>query len=124
MEGGLRPRRRYTVGDALDGWLAVGVDGLSARTVSLYRDTIARAPREELGTVRLTDLTAGDVQGAAGVCPPGGPRARAVAAAAGDDRAGFSPLRTEAGHRIIPIRREPSLLARYDLVARYDAAGA
>jgi hypothetical protein len=34
------------------------------------------------------------------------------------------PLRTEAGHRIIPICREPSLLVRYDLVARYDAAGA
>jgi len=62
VEGGLRPRRRYTVGDALDDWLAVGLDGLSARTVSLYRDTIARALREELGTVKLTDLTAGDVQ--------------------------------------------------------------
>ena len=62
VEGGLRPRRRYTVADALDDWLAVGLDGLSARTVSLYRDTIAKALREELGTVRLTDLTAGDVQ--------------------------------------------------------------
>ena len=64
VESGLRPRRRYTVGDALDDWLAVGLDGLSARTVTLYRDTIAKALREELGTVRLTDLTAGDVQGA------------------------------------------------------------
>jgi integrase len=64
VEGGLRPRRRYTVGDALDDWLAVGVDGLSARTVSLYRDTIAKALREELGTVRLTELTAADAQGA------------------------------------------------------------
>ena len=62
VESGLRPRRRYTVGDALDDWLAVGVDGLSARTVILYRDTIGKALREELGTVRLTDLTAGDVQ--------------------------------------------------------------
>ena len=62
VEGGLRPRRRYTVEDALEDWLAVGVDGLSARTVSLYRDTIAKALGEELGTVRLTDLTAGDVQ--------------------------------------------------------------
>jgi hypothetical protein len=50
------------VGDALDDWLAVGVDGLSARTVTLYRDTIGKALREELGAVRLTDLTAGDVQ--------------------------------------------------------------
>ena len=64
VESGLRPRRRYTVGDALDDWLAVGVDGLSARTVTLYRDTIGKALREELGTVRLTELTAGDVQGA------------------------------------------------------------
>jgi integrase len=62
VESGLRPRRRYTAGDALDDWLAVGVDGLSARTVTLYRDTIAKALREELGTVRLAELTAGDVQ--------------------------------------------------------------
>jgi len=33
VESGLRPRRRYKVGDALDDWLAVGMDGLSARTV-------------------------------------------------------------------------------------------
>ena len=64
MESGLRPKRRYNVSDALDDWLAVGVDGLSARTVALYRDTIGKALREELGTVKLTDLTAGDVQGA------------------------------------------------------------
>jgi integrase len=43
VESGLRPRRRYTVGDALDDWLAVGVNGLSARTVTLYRDTIGKA---------------------------------------------------------------------------------
>jgi hypothetical protein len=60
-------RRRYTVGDAPDDWLAVGLDGLSARTVTLYQDTIAKALREELGSVRLTELTAGDVQGALGV---------------------------------------------------------
>jgi len=64
VESGVRPRRRYTVGGALDDWLAVGMDGLSARTVTLYRDTIGKALREELGKVRLTDLTAGDVQGA------------------------------------------------------------
>ena len=62
VEGGLRPRRRYTVEDALEDWLAVGLDGLSARTVTLYRGTIAKALREELGSVRLTDLTAADVQ--------------------------------------------------------------
>ena len=37
VEGGLRPRRRYTMGDALEDWLAVGLDGPSARTVALYR---------------------------------------------------------------------------------------
>src|SRR6266550_4191361 len=62
VEGGLRPRRRYTVEDALEDWLAVGLDGLSARTVTLYRGTIAKALRTELGSVRLTDLTAADVQ--------------------------------------------------------------
>ena len=62
VESGLRPKRRYTVADALDDWLTVGLDGLSARTVTLYRDTIAKALREELGTVRLNDLTAADVQ--------------------------------------------------------------
>jgi hypothetical protein len=35
VEGGLRPRRHYTVEDALEDWLAVGLDGLSARTVTL-----------------------------------------------------------------------------------------
>jgi hypothetical protein len=61
VESGLRPRRRYIVNDALDEWLAHGLDGLSARTVTLYRGTIAKALSEELGTVRLTDLTTGDV---------------------------------------------------------------
>ena len=64
MEGGLRPRRQYTVGDALEDWLAHGLDGVSARTVTLYRGTIAKALREELGSVRLTELTAVDVQAA------------------------------------------------------------
>jgi integrase len=38
------------------------LDGLSASTVTLYRRTIAKALREALGTIRLTDLTAGRVQ--------------------------------------------------------------
>jgi integrase len=61
-EAGLRPKRGYTVNDALDDWLAQGLDGLAASTVTLYRRTIAKALREELGTIRLTDLTAGRVQ--------------------------------------------------------------
>jgi integrase len=64
VDSGLRPRRRYTVDDALDDWLAHGLDGVSARTVTLYRGTIAPVLRQQLGTVRLTDLTASDVQAA------------------------------------------------------------
>jgi integrase len=62
VENGLRPRRHYTVNDALDDWLANGLDGLAPSTVTLYRRTIAQALREELGTVKLTSLTAGAVQ--------------------------------------------------------------
>ena len=62
VENGLRPRRHYTVNDALDDWLANGLDGLAASTVTLYRRTIAEALREELGTVKLTSLNAGAVQ--------------------------------------------------------------
>jgi hypothetical protein len=64
VESGLRPRRRYTVNDSLEDWLDRGLDGVSARTVTLYRGTIAKALTEGLGAVRLTDLTAGDVQAA------------------------------------------------------------
>jgi hypothetical protein len=46
------------VGDALEDWLAHGLDGLSERTVTLYRGTSAKALNEELGSVRLTELTA------------------------------------------------------------------
>jgi hypothetical protein len=65
----VRPRR-YTVGDVLEDSLAHGVDGLSARTVTLYRGTIVKALNEELGTVRLTELTAGHVQGALAAMAP------------------------------------------------------
>jgi len=61
-ERGVRPRRHYTVNDALDDWLATGLDGLAPSTVTVYRNTIAKALREELGTVELTKLTAGAVQ--------------------------------------------------------------
>src|SRR5215467_14400852 len=61
-ERGVRPRRHYTVNDALDDWLETGLDGLAPSTVTVYRNTIAKALREELGTVELTKLTAGAVQ--------------------------------------------------------------
>jgi hypothetical protein len=41
VENGLRLRRSYTVNEALDDWFAHGLDGVSERTVGLYRDTIA-----------------------------------------------------------------------------------
>jgi integrase len=62
VEHGVRPRRHYTVNDALDDWLETGLDGLAPSTVTVYRNTIARALREELGTVELTKLTAGAVE--------------------------------------------------------------
>jgi hypothetical protein len=62
VDSGVRPRRHYTVSDALDDWLATGLDGLAPSTVTLYRNTIAKALREELGSVKLTSLTAGVVQ--------------------------------------------------------------
>jgi hypothetical protein len=45
VESGLRPRRRYTVGDALEDWLAHGVDGLSARTLQIAHNVLVRAIR-------------------------------------------------------------------------------
>jgi integrase len=64
VETGLRLSRSYTVNDALDDWLAHCLDDVSARTVKLYRDTIAPALREQLGAVVLRNLTARDVQSA------------------------------------------------------------
>jgi predicted transcriptional regulator len=59
---GVRPRQHYTVNDALDDWLETGLDGLAPATATAYRNTIAKALREEPGTVELTKLTAAAVQ--------------------------------------------------------------
>ncbi len=64
VDSGLRPRQSYTVNDALDDWLAHGLEDVSARTVTLYKGTIVPLLSEQLGTVKLKDLTAGDVQDA------------------------------------------------------------
>ena len=52
VEIGLRPRRRYTVNDALDDWLAHGLDGLSPRTVrqmhAIVKSALAQAVKWEL----------------------------------------------------------------------------
>ena len=64
VDRGLRPKQGYTVNDALDDWLAHGLDGVSARTVTLYQGTIVPLLSEQMGMVKLRDLTAGDVQDA------------------------------------------------------------
>jgi len=64
IESGIRSRPRYTVQDALDDWLANGLDGVAAATAELYKGTIAKALTEQLGTIRLSALTAGDVEAA------------------------------------------------------------
>jgi integrase len=50
------------VNDALDDWLETALDELAPSTVTVYRNTIAKALREELGTVELTKLTAAAAQ--------------------------------------------------------------
>jgi integrase len=61
LDSGIRPRATYTVGDALDDWLANGLSGRSDRTKELYRDTI-KPLQERLGEIKLRELTAGNVQ--------------------------------------------------------------
>jgi hypothetical protein len=61
LDSGVRSSATYTVGDALDDWLANGLSGRSDRTKDLYRDTV-KPLREQFGEVKLRELTAGDVQ--------------------------------------------------------------
>jgi hypothetical protein len=61
LDYGVRSSATYTVGNALDDWLAGGLSGRSDRTRELYRDTV-KPLREPLGGVKLRELTAGDVQ--------------------------------------------------------------
>jgi len=58
---GLHTSRTYTVRQAVDDWLAVGLPGRSERTRSVYRE--ATAPLlEQIGHNALRDLSAGDVR--------------------------------------------------------------
>ena len=61
LDNGVRSSATYTVGNALDDWLANGLSGRSDRTKVLYRDTV-KPLRERLGEVKLRELTARDVQ--------------------------------------------------------------
>ena len=103
MDSHVRARPRYTVGDALDDWLADGLDGLSDRTVQLYKGTIAKALRAHLGSVRLTELTAGDVE-------------KALSAVA----AGASTRTVQISHNVLV--RAIRHAERHDLVGRNVAA--
>ena len=66
LDIGARPNARYTVQDAIEDWLATGLDGAAPATVELYKDTIAKALIAQLGRIKLTTLTAGDVETALG----------------------------------------------------------
>jgi integrase len=61
LDSGVRSSATYTVGDALGDWLANGLSGRSARTKELYQDSV-KPLSEQLGDVKLKELTAGDVQ--------------------------------------------------------------
>jgi integrase len=61
LDSGVRSSATYTVGNALDDWLAGGLSGRSDRTRLLYRDTV-KPLRGRLADIKLRELTAGDVQ--------------------------------------------------------------
>jgi integrase len=61
LDKGVRSSATYTVGEALDDWLANGLSGKSDRTKKLYRDTV-KPLRDRLDNVKLKNLRAGDVQ--------------------------------------------------------------
>jgi hypothetical protein len=61
LDSGVRSSATYTVGAALNDWLANGLSGRSDRTKELYRDT-GRPLRKRSGEVKLRELTADDVR--------------------------------------------------------------
>ena len=63
LRGGLHTSATYTVRHAVEDWLANGLDGRSAKTVSTYREVLE--PLTALiGSARLRDLTARQVRSA------------------------------------------------------------
>ena len=63
LREGIRSSPRYTVQNAVDDWLAHGLDGRSAKTVSTNREVLA--PLTALiGGAKLKELTAADVRAA------------------------------------------------------------
>jgi len=61
----VRSSRRYTIAQAVDDWLADGLDGRSPATVAKYRHVLTPV-LNDLGNRVLTDLTAGEVKAALG----------------------------------------------------------
>jgi integrase len=65
VRGGVRSSGSYTVRDAVNKWLAHGLDGRSPKTVSTNREVLA--PLVALiGSAKLRELTAADVRSALG----------------------------------------------------------
>ncbi len=60
-DSGVQPERAYTVQRAVDDWLAEGLDGRSARTVTLNRH-ILKPVTAIIGGIELRQLTAHDVR--------------------------------------------------------------
>jgi integrase len=63
LREGIRSSASYTVKDAVDDWLAHGLEGLSAKTISTNQEVLA--PLTALiGAVKLRELAAADVRSA------------------------------------------------------------
>ena len=63
QDSGVQPEHAYTVQRAVDDWLSEGLDGRSARTVTLYRNVL-KPVTAVIGGIELRMLTAHDVRGA------------------------------------------------------------
>src|SRR5579862_3041507 len=63
LDAGLRTAAGYTVDMAVTDWLAEGLAGRAAKTVSVYSDAL-RPVRAVIGRIALRDLTVQDVRGA------------------------------------------------------------
>jgi len=65
LDAGIRTQHGYTVEKAVADWLADGLPGRTAKTVETNHDAL-KPLLADLGSVRLTELTAHDVQSALG----------------------------------------------------------
>jgi integrase len=63
LDAGVQSPASYTVGAAVDDWLAEGLSGRSERTLTLYRDGV-KPLTDKIGAKPLRKLTAADVRSA------------------------------------------------------------